>query len=108
MAYARKDLTALASKLEVDSPDERNGVVSLQYISGAGTVVVEGCLSETAADRADDTNWHILTLTKNDNTAVLNLAAKGVGYAENYFASVRARKSVGAASCVIVLGVTYG
>jgi len=108
MAYARKDLTALNSTLEVDSPEEKNGTVSLQYVSGgAGTVVVEGILSEAAADNVD-ANWHILTLTKTDNTAVASLAAAGIGYAENYYARVRARKSVGAASCIVVLGVTYG
>lgn len=107
MAYARKDLTAVDSTLVIDSPDERNGTVELQWISGAGTVVVEGILSEAAADDIA-ANWQILTLKKPDNTFVTNLAAAGIGYAENIYARVRARKSVGAASCIIVLGVTYG
>lgn len=107
MGYARKDLTALDSTLVLDSPEERNGVVSLQYINGAaGTVVVEGILSEAATDDVA-ANWQILTLKKTDNTFVTNLAAAGIGFAENYFARVRARKSVGAASCIVVLGVTY-
>ncbi len=106
--YARKDLTALNSTLVVDSPSEKNGTVSLQYISGAaGTVVVEGLLSEAAADDVT-ANWHILTLTKTDASAVTSLSAAGIAYAENYYAKVRARKSVGAASCIVILGVTYG
>lgn len=105
--YARKDLTALDSTLVADSPQEENGLVSLQWISGAGTVVVEGILSEAAADDIA-ANWHILTLKKPDNTVVTALSAVGIGYAENMYARVRARKSVGAASCVVVLGVTYG
>ncbi len=107
MAYSRKDLTALNSTLVLDSPDERNGTVSVQYVSGAGTIVVEGILSEAAADDVS-ANWHILTLTKTDNTAVALLTAAGIAFAENYYARVRVRKSVGAASCVVVLGVTYG
>lgn len=106
--YARKDLTTLNSTLEIDDAEERNGIASLQYISGAaGTVVLEGILSEAAADNVD-ANWVTLTLTKPDASTVTSLAAAGIGYTENYYARVRARKSVGTASCIVVLGITYG
>jgi hypothetical protein len=108
MAYAKKDLTALNSTVVLDVPGEMNGIVSLQYHDGAaGTVVVEGTLSTDAAPAEAD--WESIKLTRaDDKTEVDNLAAAGIAYAENFYNKVRARKSVGVASCFVTLGVTYG
>lgn len=104
--FARKDLTVLNSTLVVDPPNERDTKVSLQYLSGgAGTVELQGILSTAAADDVD-ANWHTITLTKPDLTTVTSLAAAGIGFAENVYARVRAKKTVGAALVNVVVGVT--
>lgn len=108
MAYAKKDLTALNSTVELDVPGEINGLVSLQYHDGAaGTIVVEGTLVTDAVVPAND--WEAIKLVRSDDkTEVDNLSAAGIAYGEHFYNKVRARKSVGAASCFVTLGVTFG
>lgn len=103
MASAYKDLTALNSTLQIDEVDESNGSVTLQYITGgAGTVVLEGTLGSGST-----AEWVGLKLT-NANTKVDadNAIAAGLYYASMYgYRSVRARKSVGVASCPVWVSV---
>jgi hypothetical protein len=77
--------------------DAGSGVAAFQYISGAGTVVMEGTL--------DGTNWIALLLT-NRNTGATAASATAAGIYSADFSGleqVRVRKSVGSASCVIVM-----
>ncbi len=105
MGFARKDLVAVGDKVVLDTPHERDSRCTLQYISGAGTVVLEGICSEAAVDDID-ANWFPISMTKPDTTVVASLLAAGIGHAENVYAKVRARKTLGGASCIVVIGVT--
>lgn len=105
MSSARKDLPAVGDTLVLNCNEEEAGYVALQYISGsAGTVVLEGILSDAAADNVD-ANWLPITMAKNDDTAITSLAAAGIGRAINVYSKVRARKTVGVASCIVVLSI---
>lgn len=106
MAIVAKDLTALNSVLVIDEIDEENGTVTLQYgAGGAGTVALEGTLGATASGGAAEwVNLRITNVaTKVDSD---NATAPGIYYAEMIgYRSVRAKKTVGAASCPVILSV---
>ncbi len=103
MAIASKDLTAVNSTLEIDNPNEYTGEVIIQYESGAGTVVLEGSLSNIST-----TVWGgILMTSLLDGSTSAAITAAGLWKATvGGLERVRVRKSVGAASCVIRLGVS--
>lgn len=105
MGVARKDLPAVGDKLTLDANQDEAGYVALQYLNGsAGTVVLEGLLSTAPADDID-ANWVTIKMTLHDDTTASSLAAVGIGRAVNVYSKVRARKTVGVVSCVVVLSV---
>lgn len=108
MATAQKDLAAVNDKLVLNDPTEKAGKIIVQMLTGgAGTVVVEGTGSDDPA--APDTDWVNLKLT-NPVTKVDadNIAAVGLLWADDPgYGQVRARKTVGVASCPIRLRKSF-
>lgn len=102
MALAQKDLAAVADVLELNLPNEEEGSIVMQMrAGGAGTVILEGTLASDPAA----TDWAALKV-KNSTTDVAadNIAAVGMVYAYNPgYNKIRARKTVGVASCPIIL-----
>lgn len=99
MARILGNLNAVNDEVVIPLPEDFNGVIALQYpTGGTGTVVVEAQLEETK-------EWIGVKL-KNVTTVaeVDNAAASGIYAAEIYgYRRVRARKSVTAGACDVVL-----
>ncbi len=97
MIKAIKDLPAVNDEIRLDNPTDKTGHVSFQYLSGAGTVVVEAS--------HDGIVWFALLLTSMTTAATTAAAFTAVGgwYTLCPFEFVRARKSVGALACSVAL-----
>jgi hypothetical protein len=79
-----------------------NGTLTVQLVSGAGTVVAEGSI--------DGTTWFTLAMFAPDDetTTFASLGAAGVGVANVYgYEQVRVRETGGAAT-VVNIGLAYG
>lgn len=102
MRAGPKDLPAVNDALELDIPTDRNGAVCLQYVSGAGTIVVEATV--------DNSTWVQLRLTDPATKAdVDNRTTPGLAWCDVVgYEKVRARKAVGVASCVVALNFALG
>ncbi len=97
---ATKDLVAVNSVLTMDLPNDVNGALSIQYpVGSAGTIVIEASL--------DNVNYEIVYVT-NMNTKVDSVVISAQGMYSCEFLSykkIRARKTVGVASCIISVGL---
>lgn len=104
---AQDDLTTVADEIILDcsSAGKLDGHGSLQgtcqYISGAGTVQVEATLEVT-----DPAIWFIPVGLDGSTPVPPQTGAGGESFIIAGFARVRVRKTVGAASCVVALGVS--
>lgn len=102
MALAQKDLAAVGDTLEMNLPSEEEGQITCEMrAGGAGIVVLEGTLASDPV--AGD--WFVLkVMNATTEIAADNIAAPGIVYAFNPgYNRVRARKTVGVASCPIIL-----
>lgn len=98
-----QDLTTLASTITFNVDHDKSGLFSMQYKSGAGTLVVEGSCD-------GGTTWDALCFIKSNDTAATRVAsATTTGLYEGTFGGIdriRVRKSVGSAACVASFGIT--
>ncbi len=102
MAIAQKDLLSVNDNLTINNPSEEIGDALVQYVSGAGTIVLEGTMSDGTAPV-----WAAILLTNiTDGTTTAAPTLVGIyrGNASG-LEQVRVRKTVGVLSCVVRLGV---
>jgi hypothetical protein len=102
MAIAIKDLPAVNDEIKLVLDNDCSYNITVQYISGAGTIVLEGSLD-------DGTTWDDIVVTKTDDateTPAATMTAAGLYTASVAGMSrVRVRKSVGSASLNAALGI---
>lgn len=102
MALALKDLTDLNSAITLNCDHDKSGVATVQYRSGAGTLVLEGTL--------DGDNWESIIVVASDDTTeapAATMTATGMYIASfGGLKSIRVRKSVGGAELLAALSIT--
>lgn len=102
---AQKDLAAVGDTIVLEVDDDFAGFITLMMLAGgAGTVVIEATMDDDPIAAGD---WIALSVINAlTEVAAANIAAPGIVYAKNPgYNRVRARKSVGVASCPCILGV---
>jgi len=101
---AKKDLAAVGDNIMLEVSDDAYGYLVAQMLAGgAGTVVIEGTMADDPVAAAD---WIALNVkAAGTDVGAANIAAPGIVYAFNPgYNKVRARKTVGVASCPVIFG----
>ena len=104
---AQADLAAVNNAITLEVDDDTQGSLTLQMLAGgAGTVVIEGTMEDDPIAAGD---WVALkVMNPTTEVAADNIAAPGLVYAKNPgYNRVRARKSVGVASCPCIFGSSH-
>lgn len=99
MAQTTGVLKAVNDVVTVDTSDDAGGVVGIQYgaFGGDGTTAATGTI--VAESSNNGVEWYAKKITKNDDTAVDNLTAPGLGSVKpGGFSKVRIRLSAGASA----------